>query len=262
MATSGTILRKFFWNTFDHLGASVVLNVLWVILCTPWLAGGYLLTRLLTTWLGAVGLVSGLIASFAGVWLASPSLGLLSIASKWVKYQSPNKSQMWGMFRNRMWMGLWLGGVAAFLAVLFGVNSAFYLRLTEPWTWVGLILAGVMLWMQIALLSIALHLGLELARDQDASFRHAGRRAVALALALPVQSILLGVFVAAVGIALSLTSVGLPLIAMSICAILASTVHRELLKRFRSPVPGQEQADRLEEVRSIRDLLKPWDMHR
>ena len=259
---TGHMIRKFFWNTFDHLGGSVVLNLLWLLLSAPWLLGAYVLVRLLTRWIGSVGLVTGLITLLIGLWLGSPGLGLLAAASKWADYQNPDRAEIWAAFRNRLWTGLWLSSAAIALTLVLGVNSAFYLQLTGTWKWLGLALAGIMLWAQIALLSIVFHLALQLARDQDTGVREAIRQATFLALMLPVQSIVLGGATLALAIGLCLTSVGLPLAAMAFPSILAATGQRELLKRFRPDESGQEETDRLEEVRTFRDLLKPWDMDR
>ena len=45
-------------------------------------------------------------------------------------------------------------------------------------------------------------------------------------------------------------------------AVFAATGERELLKRFRPDRPGEDEADQQEEVRTPRDLLRPWDMGR
>jgi len=256
------VLRKFLWNTYDHLGTCVVLNILWLVVSTPWIATGYLLLVVFVRWLGVLGLVTSIVAGVAALWVNPASLALLAAASEWARYRTPDRAELWAAFRRRFVVGLWLSATAFGAAVVLGVNSAFYLQFPGVLRWVGFLLAGVMLWAQVAFLGVVFHLGLALARDRELSTGQGLRQALYLALKLPAHSLALGggtLFLAAM---LSLTQIGIPFVAMSVPTVFAATGERELLKRFRTPQPGQEEADRLEEVRSLRDLFRPWDMGR
>ena len=61
---------------------------------------------------------------------------------------------------------------------------------------------------------------------------------------------------------LVLTQVGIPLAAMTFPSMFAATGERELFKRLLPPEERDPVADRTEEARTFRDLIKPWDMER
>lgn len=254
------ILRKFLWNTYDHLGTCVVLNVVWLVLAAPWVLVGYLLLFLLVPWLGVLGVVTSIAAGVGALWLSPASIAFLTAASEWANYHTPGARELWAVMRRRFLAGLWLSGAVLGVAIVFGVNGAFYLHLSGALRWIGYLLAGVMLWGQIILLSIVFHLGLLLARRHDLAVREAVKQATFLAFKLPLQSLLLGATTLAMATLFAITQIGIPFIAASIPAVFAATGERELLKQLRPAVPGQEEADQLEEVRTLRDLLRPWDM--
>ena len=137
----GTILKKTFWNTFDHLGGLVLLNLAWLLLAVPWLLGGVLLARALATALGPAGVITGLAAGLASVWLSPGSLWVLSVAAAWANYESPDRSAVWTMLRDRLLTGMWLSVASGALSLILGVNGAFYLRLESSLRWAGLLLA-------------------------------------------------------------------------------------------------------------------------
>jgi len=255
------VLRKFFWNTYDHLGTCVVLNVVWFVLAIPWILVTYFLFFVLVPWLGVVGLMTSIVAAVGALWLSPATLALLAAASEWANYHTPDRSELWAMLRSRLVTGLWLSGAALGVAVVLGVNGAFYLQLPGAMRWVGYLLAGVMLWAQVAFLMIVFHLGLLVARG-DLAGPKAIRQATILALRLPVQTLLIGGATLFLGAAFAVPQIGIPLVTASIPAVLAATGERELLKRFRPREPGQDEADEQEEVRTLRDLLRPWDMGR
>lgn len=256
-----SVLKKFFWNTYDHLGACVLLNVVWFILSIPWILAAYFLLFLLVPWLGALGAVTSIVAGAATLWLNPASLALLAAAWEWADYRRPDRRELWTMLRHHLITGLWLSGIALGVAVVLGVNGAFYLQLPGAMRWVGYLLAGVMLWAQVAFLMIVFHLGLLVARG-DLAGPKAIRQATILALRLPVQTLLIGGATLFLGAAFAVTQIGIPLVTASIPAVFAATGERELLKRFRPREPGQDEADEQEEVRTLRDLLRPWDMGR
>lgn len=256
------VLRKFFWNTYDHLGTCVVLNVAWFVLAIPWILVTYFLFFVLVPWLGVVGLMTSIVAAVGALWLSPATLALLAAASEWANYHTPDRSELWAMLRSRLVTGLWLSGAALGVAVVLGVNTAFYLRLPGALRWAGYLLAGIMLWGQLIFLTIVFHLGLLLARDERLTPTHGLRQAVLLTLKFPLPSFLLGVTTLGMAAGLGITRVSIPFVAASIPAVFAATGERELLKRFRLPEPGQREADEREEVRTLRDLLRPWDMGR
>ncbi len=258
----GTILKKTFWNTFDHLGTLILLNLAWFFVSVPWLLGGFFAVRVLTGMLGVTGLVAGAAAWILSVWLNPASLWVLSIASDWADYQSLSRGEMWGLLRARLLTGLWLSIAAFAIALILGVNGAFYLSLSGGFHWIGLLLAGVTIWALVALMSLGYHLGLILARDRSAGVRSALRHALYVALAMPATSFFLGIGTLIGAGLLVLTQVGIPLAAMTFPSMFAATGERELFKRLLPPEERDPVADRTEEARTFRDLIKPWDMER
>jgi len=258
----GLTLRKTFWNTFDHLGTCVLLNLAWFALTLPWFIGAFFAFRVLSVWLGAVGFVTALLASVVAVWLSPPSLAVLAISAKWAEYRSPDRTDMLRMLAARLWNGFWLSVAGFAVVVVLGVNSAFYLRLEHMPRWIGLILGGIMLWAQVALLMVAFHLALNQARHQTATARQSLRQAAFLVLQFPLQTVALGGACFVLAGAFAITQVGLPLAAMTIPSVLAATGERELLKRLAEPGSGDTEHSHLEEVRTLRDLIRPWDMGR
>jgi hypothetical protein len=258
----GTILKKTFWNTFDHLGTLILLNLAWFFVSVPWLLGGFFAVRVLAGMLGVAGLVAGAAAWILSVWLNPASLWILSVASDWADYRSLSRGEMWGLLRARLFTGLWLSIAAFAVALILGVNGAFYLSLSDGFHWIGLLLAGVTIWALVALMSLSYHLGLILARDRSVGVRNASRQALYVSLAMPVTSFFLGVGTLIGAVLLVITQVGLPLVAMAFPAIFAATGERELFKRLLPPDERDPAADRAEEARTFRDLIKPWDMDR
>lgn len=258
----GTILKKTFWNTFDHLGGLVLLNLAWMLLATPWLIGGFLAARALAAAYGPAGVITGFAATLASVWLSPGCLWVLSVCAAWARYEPPDRSAVWSMLRERLLPGLWLSLAVGAVALILGVNGAFYLRLGAPFRWLGLLLAGVMIWGLVALLAIAFHTGLQLARDRNRSVWHEVRRASLYALALPLPTIATSLCALLYASALAFTQIGVPLIAMSFPAMFAATAEREILRRLQPPSKRDDEASRREEVRTFRDLIRPWDMDR
>jgi hypothetical protein len=258
----GTILKKTFWNTFDHLGSLVLINLVWVLLSIPWLVGGYAVLRALADPFGVIGVMSGFAAWLVAVWLSPGSLWAFGVAAKWADYQSTDRTELMRLLRGRFLLGVWLSIVAFIVSLALGMNAAFYLRLTGMFYWVGLVLAGVMMWALVALLSICYHLGLLLAREHTVTLREALRRATVIALSAPFPSVFYGMCVLVYAALISMTQIGFPLIALTFPAMFAATAERELLKRFHPPEEHDRHTDGMEEVRTLRDLLKPWDMDR
>ena len=258
----GTILKKTFWNTFDHLGTLILLNLVWFFMSVPWFVGGFFALRVLAGALGVAGVITGFAAWILAVWLNPASLWILSVASEWAEYRTLSRSELWGLLRSRLFTGLWLSVVASLTALILGVNAAFYLSLSGKLHWIGLFLAGITIWVLVALVSLGYHLGLLLSRDRSADVREGLRQALYFSLTTPFASLLLGVATLVFAALLVMTQVGLPLAAMAFPAVFAATGERELFKRLLPKDERDPAADRAEEARTFRDLIKPWDMDR
>jgi len=256
------MLKKFFWNLYDHLGTCVVLNLLWFLASLPWFLAIWSAGRLLVSSFGAVGFVTALAAGFAAIWLNPATLTAMFCATRWVRYQRVERADVWRFFRSQLVPGIALPIAAALVFVILGANAAFYLRASWMPRFVGLLLAGVMLWAQIAFLLVAFWFGLNRAAGDDgARFREVVRDSIVLTFRYPARSAGLFVSTFVMGAAMALTQVGLVLIAMSLAAVFAATGRRELLRAMRRG-EGEGNPDTPEEPRTFRDLFTPWEANR
>jgi len=257
-----SVVRKAFWNVYDHLGACVALNLVWLVVRLPWLGIAYLVGLPLVRWLGAPGVVTTVAGALAMLWLSPPTLALLAVAWEWAEYRAVGAPAVARIFRRCLLRGLALGSAAMAAIVVLGANSAFYVRLPGSLRWVGYCLAGVMLWGQVLLLMVAFHLGIAAARGQPSRTAEQLRWALLLAMRFPVQTCGLCASTLLAAAAVALTTVGIPFLAASVSATLAATGERELIKRLRPRDSAEREADRLEERRTLRDLFRPWDVGR
>ncbi len=255
------MLKKFFWNLYDHLGTCIVLNLLWFLVSLPWFLATWGVGRLLISRLGAVGLVTALAAGFGAIWLNPATLTTMFCATRWVRYQRVERGDVWRFFRSQFAAGIALPIAAALVLVVLGVNAAFYLRASWIPRFAGLLLAGAMLWAQIASLLVLFWFGLNRASGDGARLREVVRDSIVLAFRYPARSAGLFISTVTLGAAMALTQVGLLLIAMSLAAIFAATGRRELL-RGEKLERTEENPDAPEEPRTFRDLFVPWETNR
>jgi len=255
------MLKKFFWNLYDHLGTCVVLNLLWFLASLPWFLAIWSAGRVLVSSFGAVGFVTALAAGFAAIWLNPATLTAMFCATRWVRYQRVERADAWRFFAAQLVPGIALSAAAALPLVILGANAAFYLRASWVPRFVGLLLAGVMLWAQIAFLLMVFWFGLNRAAGDGARLREVVRDSIVLTFRYPARSAGLFVSTFVMGAAMALTQVGLVLIAMSLAAVFAATGRRELL-RAGKPERSEENPDAPEEPRTFRDLFAPWEANR
>ncbi len=255
------MLKKFFWNLYDHLGACIALNLLWFLASLPWFLAIWSAGRLLISGFGAVGFVTALEAGFAVIWLNPATLTTMFCATRWVRYQSVERADVWRFFIAQWVPGIALSTAAALALVALGANAAFYLRASWMPRFAALFLAGVMLWAQIAFLLAVFWFGLNRAAGDGAKLRKVVRDSIVLTFRYPARSVGLFISTVVLGAAVALTQVGLVFIAVSLAAVFAATGRRELL-RVANPERSEENPNAPEEPRTFRDLFAPWEANR
>jgi uncharacterized membrane protein YesL len=146
------------------------------------------------------------------------------------------------------------------LVAILGVNAAFYLRADWIPFYVGVFLAGAMVWAQVILLLLVFYAGISLATRRATQTRPAIQEAALTILRAPLAAIGLGIGTVFVGALLALTQIGLPFVSMGFAATYAATGERRIRRRLD---PQHEtEHDGEEESRTLRDLLKPWEFGR
>lgn len=254
------MLRTTFWTIYDHLGACLVLNLLWFVCSIPWFGAIWGAFVLLVPWLGAVGLITGVVAGLGSLWLNPASLTVTFAAGEWVRFRSPDAAVLRAVFVDNLLRGcLWSIAFFALTAIL-GINAAFYLRVGWLPQLLGFLLAGVMVWAQAILLLLVFHSGVRFTGNRALPVRLTLREAALLILRAPLPAVGLGIGTMVIGALLALTQIGVPFLSMSVAATFAATGQVQIRRRLYPQ--NENEQDPVPETRTLRDLIKPWEMDR
>lgn len=244
--------RHFLLTLYDHLGRVVLLNILWLVAVTPWLAVGAVFVQLgsvaADTWtepgLRLVGLgVAGMLAV-----LSPPTLFLVAATAPWVHGRDPGLRAALVVTRRQAARAQVVGLCGALAVGLLLGNAVFYLR----WeSWLGLALCGFMLWMVFGVGLLAVYV-LPLLAARPATLRQTLRDSAVLTLSNLPSTVALAVAVVMIALVGLVTGVGLALGAVSALALLANTGLARLFARH-----GGQPLER--DPRGWRDLLRPWE---
>lgn len=229
--------KKWFWNTYDHVGTLIVANVLWVLCASP----------LFT--------------------LPASTAGLFRVTSRIAAYQEVSVREFFIGFRTHFWPSARLCGLYFVCLMVLLANSFFYIRLMEDRPWIGAILSGGMLW-AIVFVGLTGIVTFPLLVQTHDPVRVIIKKGVALVLDNIVFTGVVFVSGAVVLILGALTGAGLVIGAVSAVGVLFSTGFRELEKKYTLYSSEQEIRDAsasadadqdFEEARGWRDLFRPWD---
>ncbi len=220
----GSICKKFFWNSYDHIGKLMLASLVSALLSL--------------TLLGFPMALSGMLALSVGV----------------AAYCDVELSDYFRAGARGYVRGAFLAGILVAGFLLLSSSVAFYStdRLGVPL--LSLLLLGLTLWLAIYFLAW-LFILLPLAHFSDAPLRHLARDAAAMVLDNPglcLAHVSCQFLIWAAGLA---SVVGAFLFSPALSAVLAATFTRELLGKYR---PGLVRED--EEVRTLADLFRPWQM--
>lgn len=222
--TLRSTFRRFVWNAFDHLGLLVVANLIWIALCLPVLTAPAATAALFHL---------GRIAASGG---------------------RPTIRDFFSGFRAHFVPSLKSAAFTLAAIVLVWVNVDFYSHLGGRGAILGMILAAVILWAGVFAALMHVHL-LPLIVSGERSLPTAIRKSALLVLDNPGFSVGIAAQALSVSALCVVTGAGLVLGLGSFLAVLLTTGHRELLKKY---FPDSPEAAEPEETRTLRDMLRPW----
>jgi uncharacterized membrane protein YesL len=258
-----TIYKKAFWNTYDHVGRLLLLNLLW--------AGCFPLPTYLAYWLlpldgqakiGAILLVGMLAHSFA-------TTGVFAATADIVDYRRFTLKQFFARGRALYLRALGINLLSIGVFYLTYVSIRFYLALEGPAGVLGFFLVGVQVWIVLFILTMRIYLIPLLVKKDWGVFKLIKWSAILVVLR-PVFSLLLLLQATAAAVIIGITIIGAILILMSLASVFLNTMLREVLKELeasgepkRRPTSWKEifedERAREEEPRSLKDLFHPWN---
>lgn len=262
-ALVSTIYKKAFWNTYDHIGRLILLNLIW--------AGCLPLPTYLAYWLlpldgqariGATLLVGMLAHSFA-------TTGVFAATADIVDYRRFALKQFLAGGRALYLRALGINLLSVVVCYLNYVSIRFYLALEGPAGVLGFFLVGVQVWIVLFVLTMRIYLIPLLVKKNWGVFKTIKWSAVLVVLR-PGFSLLLLFQVIAGAVIIGITIIGAVLILMSLASVFLNTTLREVLKELEAsgepkkrPTSWkeifEEERARDEEPRTMKDLLHPWD---
>jgi uncharacterized membrane protein YesL len=217
--------KRFLWNSYDHIGLLVCANLLWLLLSLP----------LITA--------------------PAATAGLFQIAKRIADHEPPTIRDFLEGFRAHFFPALRAGALTLAVGAVLWVNIDFYSHLRGRASLPGMLLAAVIVWIALFVLLIQAHL-FPLIVGGERSTRAALRKSALLTLDNPGYTVGITVQAVSVSALCVLTGAGLVLALGSLLAVLLTTGHRELLKKY---FPESEAAREPEETRTLRDALRPWE---
>jgi uncharacterized membrane protein YesL len=271
------MIRKSFWNAYDHLGGCFLLNLLWSLFSLPWLILALLLVALGWNQMRLGHGLFGLMLVGVGLQqlLLSPiSAALWRVTADWAHYRMVPVKLFFPALRHHFIRALVLWLCLSLVVLLLSINVHFYGARLEALPFLRALVTGFMLWAYLAVVLMEVYV-LSLLAQKDLTVRNVLRNSFLLVADNLGYSLVLA-FLAALVMLLGLISgVGFFLLAVSLVAILTNTGLRELLRRYRPPEdPGEQKKpstwaevlaaqerdqEREEEPRGWRDLWKPWE---
>jgi uncharacterized membrane protein YesL len=221
----GPAFRRFLWNCYDHLGLLIVANLLWLVLLVPIVTA------------------------------PAATAGLFEIARRIANREEVSVRDFFLGFRRDLLPASRVGGLTLLSGFLLWVAIDFYSHLGGWASLPGMFLAAALVWIATFFLLMHIHLH-PLIATGDRGLKTLLRKAGLLVLDNVGYTVGIAVQALMVAVICTLTGAGLVLILGSCLAVLLSTGHRELLKRY---FPDSPEAQEAEETRRWRDVLRPWD---
>lgn len=258
-----TVYKKTFWNTYDHIGRLILLNLLWTAFfplptyLTFWLipAGGHV--KIAATVL--VGILTHSLAT-TGVFAATADI---------VDYRKFTLKRFLSGGREAYLRALVISLLAGLVFYLTYISMIFYLALEGTAGILGFFLAGVQVWIMLFVIAMCLYLLPLLTKKNWGIFKTIKWSAVLVVLK-PGFSLLIMLQVLAASVIIGITIIGAIVILMSLVSVFLGTNLREVLKELEAegepkkrPTSWKEifgeERKREEEPRGIKDILRPWD---
>jgi uncharacterized membrane protein YesL len=220
--------KRFFWNSYDHMGLLVLANLLWLALCLPIVTA------------------------------PASTAALLHLGRRIARQEEVTLHDFLAGFRLHFVPALKAGVFDATIGFLLWVNFDFYAHLGGHAALVGALLAALMIWIAGFLVFMHAHV-FPLIAEGERSLRAVLRKAALLTLDNPAFTFGITLQTLSVAVLCILTGVGLFLALGSLTAVLLATGQRELLKRYFPESPEAAESD---ETRGFLDLIRPWESGR
>lgn len=220
----GRTYRRFFWDTYDHLGILILANLMWLACSLP------------------------------VVTMPAATAALFHIGRKIYDRERVSPGDFAIGFRLHFLPASKAGlfSAAAFLALW--VNIDFYSHLRGRAEIPGLVFAAALMWVAAFLLLMHVHLFPVIVSGERSLIRALRTSALLTLDNIGVTAALLAQALAVAAICAA-TGVGVLLIVASALAVLLTTARYQLLRKYNPPgEPRQEP----EETRGWRDLFQPW----
>ena len=228
-ARAADLLRPAFkrsvWSTYDHIGLLVLANLLWVVLCLP------------------------------VVTAPAATAGLFHLAREVARGKKPSLRDFFVGFRTRFLPAFKLGLVDLAALLVLWVNVDFYSHMRGGAAIPGMVLAAAMVWVAAFFLLMHAHL-YPLLAGGESSLRQLLRKSALLTLDNLAFTIGITFQALSMSVLCIVTGAGLVLINVSAVAVLLTTGHRELLRKYSD---SSERSPDLLETRTLRDLWRPWE---
>ena len=246
------LLRHLFFQTYDHLGSLIVLNLVWAVLNLPWCLAACLLFPLASLHPrgGEVGLGAAVSAAAVCIGLISPPTAALLNAVREADLGLGGRVRVFlRAFRRRFWAAQAVGLLLAGAAGLLALNFSYYAGLGGPWRPVGWVLLGIVLWAGVGLLTVA-PMWVE-AAAQTGRVREGFLAAAGLVLSRPGLCLGASAVAGLLLLAGAATGVGLFLGVVSVVGLWVVLSHEALSS-------ARKGCD-LSASRRLRELWRPWE---
>lgn len=262
-ATLARVYKKSFWNAYDHILTLIFSNLLWfVIFPLPtflWFRYAHLgiHSRIFTT------VIIGLLAN------AYALSGIFGLTARITRYEKVCLSEFFHeakeFYLRTLVLSLIYGGVIVTLVI--GIR--FYAGWKAMGGLPGFVLAGWQLTMLVFVLLLQAYV-MPLATLRDEGVWQTIKWSAILTILKPGYTVLIFLQAVALFALVSVTGIGLAVLAMSIVGIFLNSATRELWRQIeeqwkpsRKPTSWKEifreRQRAQEEERTLRDLFHPWD---
>ncbi len=217
--------KRSIWSTYDHIGLLVLANLLWVVLCLP------------------------------VVTAPAATAGLFHLARQIARGKDVSLRDFFVGFRTRFFPAFKLGLVDLAALLVLWVNIDFYSHMRGGAVIPGMILAAAMVWVAAFFLLMHAHL-YPLLAGGESSLPQLLRKSALLTLDNLAFTIGITFQALSLSVLCVVTGAGLVLISGSAVAVLLTTGHRELLRKYSD---DPDRSPELPETRTLRDLWRPWE---
>lgn len=216
--------RRFIWSAYDNLWTLVLANLIWIALALPIVTA------------------------------PAATAGLYHLTRRMAWGEPANMHDFFDGFRLHFRPSLAIGALTLAVFFLLWVAVDFYSRLRGSMEIPGVILSALLLWGGFFFLLMHVHI-FPLIAGGERGFFQVLRKSSLLVLDNVAFTVGLLIQATVVKVICVVTGAGLFLAAVSFTALLLSTGHRELLRKYR---PGQIPENEPEN-RTWRSVFRPWD---